>query len=79
MDAGTALTQTVAGDLGRPVRLVDLSGRGDTDCAATAAWLAANAVRVLNVAGPRESNAPGLYAAAVRFLTNLVTGRGAPA
>ena len=38
---------------------------------ATARWLKANEVSVLNVAGPRESNAPGLYRAARRFLLRL--------
>lgn len=37
----------------------------------TARWLKARNVSVLNVAGPRESNAPGLYAAAQRFLLCL--------
>lgn len=38
---------------------------------ATARWLKARKVSALNVAGPRESNAPGLYRAARRFLLRL--------
>jgi len=35
-------------------------------------WLAANAIAVLNVAGPRESQRPGVYAAACRCLEALL-------
>ena len=35
-------------------------------------WLAANHITVLNVAGPRESQRPGGYAAAVRSLETLL-------
>ena len=35
-------------------------------------WLAANAITVLNVAGPRESKRPGVYAAAYRCLEALL-------
>ncbi len=36
-----------------------------------AGWLAGEGVRVLNVAGPRESSKPGIYAEASRFLGDL--------
>lgn len=39
--------------------------------AIAAGWLETQDVEVLNVAGPRESNAPGLYAAARVFLERL--------
>jgi hypothetical protein len=35
-------------------------------------WLAAHHIRVLNVAGPRASKRPGVYAAAVRGLEALL-------
>jgi hypothetical protein len=36
------------------------------------AWLVAHGIRVLNVAGPRESQRPGIGARASGFLTELL-------
>ncbi|MBI2435628.1 MAG: molybdenum cofactor carrier, partial [Candidatus Hydrogenedentes bacterium] len=36
------------------------------------AWLKDNRVRVLNVAGPRESTSPGVYQLAADFLATLL-------
>jgi hypothetical protein len=35
-------------------------------------WGEKNRIRVLNVAGPRESDNPGIYDLTVRFLKNLL-------
>ena len=40
--------------------------------AAFRAWLDRNQIAVLNVAGPRESKRPGVYAAACRCLESLL-------
>jgi hypothetical protein len=37
-----------------------------------AGWLRAARVRVLNVAGPRESEAPGIYREAFDFLSGVL-------
>jgi predicted Rossmann fold nucleotide-binding protein DprA/Smf involved in DNA uptake len=67
---GTALTLTLAQRLGKPHFLVDLSR---TKAPATARlWIAAQRVRVLNVAGPRESQQPGITAEAAAFLRKLL-------
>lgn len=58
---GTALTLDAAREAGRPA-LVHALGGGDA--ASVVAWLRAVAPVTLNVAGPRESEAPGIYAAA---------------
>lgn len=63
---GTALTVKEAAKKGRPHLVVDLAG--GADAAAVAAWIAAEGVGVLNVAGPRESNHPGIHAEAAAFL-----------
>jgi len=61
---GTRLTLEVAGELGRP-SLVALA----SDVVAVTAWLRSLPEPVvLNVAGPRESEAPGLYGTAYRTL-----------
>lgn len=54
--------------LGRPVLVLDLDESGDMAAAAT--WFRECEERglVLCIAGPRESEAPGIYAKAKRFL-----------
>ena len=70
LDGGTALTARHARQIGQPCRVVALE-EGITP-AAFREWLAAYHIRVLNVAGPRESKRPGVYAAAVRGLGALL-------
>ncbi len=71
---GTGLAIDVAAELGRPVRIVDLATPDAAiNLAATRAWLASAGVRVVNVAGPRESEAPGVAATAAAFLHALLS------
>lgn len=67
---GTALTLAFARTLGRPHRLVDLAAAAELT--PVRAWLVHEGVRILNVAGPRESGAPGIYEAAAAFLRRLL-------
>jgi hypothetical protein len=75
---GTALTVEVARRLDKPLHIVDLKTPPET--AIVRRWLAKNSVQVLNVAGPRESQSPGIYARAcsymIRLLTDLQSARG---
>lgn len=64
---GTRLTVEVAGELGRPLLVADV-----TDVETVRAWLGQLGAGVLNVAGPRESEEPGLYAAAYRTLCSAL-------
>jgi Circularly permutated YpsA SLOG family len=63
---GTALTHDAARRLGRPVFEVRLDALADAD--AFRRWLQIHNIRTLNVAGPRESESPGVYAAACAWL-----------
>lgn len=64
---GTRLTVSLAARLGRPHRVVALGDPAARDeVAGLVAYLAADFV--LNVAGPRESGAPGVYRSARAFL-----------
>ena len=66
---GTNLTVEEANALGRALLLVDLSAYpegGDV-----LGWVAANGIQVLNVAGPRESEAPGVYKPARTYLEDI--------
>jgi hypothetical protein len=71
---GTAQTADEARGLVKPVLIVDLTH--PPPLADVLAWLRAQRIRVLNVAGPRESKSPGIYADAHRFLTQLLEGHG---
>jgi len=66
---GTALTIRLAGRLGRPFLVVDLAEGGDAGKAGE--WIRRNRIEVLNVAGPRESKAPGIHGEATAFLRTV--------
>jgi hypothetical protein len=66
---GTTLTVRLAEALGRPHLLA-----GVDDAARARAWLDALTPGVLNVAGPRESEAPGIQAEAALLLDVLFAG-----
>jgi hypothetical protein len=70
---GTALTIELASRLSKPCLVLDLGKRPSIK--RVREWAAANQVRVLNVAGPRESTCPGVYARAARFLRRLLRPR----
>ena len=69
LTGGTALTRDLALRYGRPVFVVDLDQ--DPDFEAVEGWLANNRIRTLNVAGPRESQQPGIHDRAAEFLKSL--------
>lgn len=72
---GTALTAEFAREFGKPLLVVQLDVSPDP--AQVASWIEENGVRVLNVAGPRESKRPGVYRMALRFMRCLLgTVRG---
>jgi hypothetical protein len=57
---GTRATIRAARSRGRPCLVVDLAV-DEIDLEPIEQWVGDNEVRVLNVAGPRESNCPGVY------------------
>jgi len=68
---GTAFTLRVAEAMRRPHRVVDLGV--DPQAADVRLWIAVHAIRTLNVAGPRESDSPGIQAEAAAFLRQLLS------
>ena len=72
LSGGTALTRDLASRLGRPFLVA-----ATCDTQTVPAWLRAlceeSGGLVLNVAGPRESKEPGLYAGAHRLLEQVLT------
>jgi hypothetical protein len=67
--AGTAYTLTCARRLGKPHLIVQLEAA--TSHALASDWVRRHQISILNVAGPRESTSPGIYEAALRWLTAL--------
>jgi hypothetical protein len=72
LEGGSLETLRIAEQRGKPVRVVQLhSPYGDELIADLRAWLLDNAIRILNIAGPRESKRPGIYAATFQLLDRL--------
>lgn len=67
---GTALTAVLAQRLGKPYLLVDLENAPNP--ATINQWIDERGIRVLNVAGPRESTCPGIYGQAAALLDMLL-------
>ncbi len=63
---GTAFTIEVAKKLRKPCLVLDLNDAPAETAVRT--WANDHKVRALNVAGPRESKCPGIYAQASQFL-----------
>ena len=68
---GTALTVSLARRAGKPALVVDLQGRADVT--EVRAFLVEHKIRVLNVAGPRESEAPGIHDQATALLRAVLS------
>ena len=65
---GTALAVHAAGWMKRPVLLQNTCNAPEK----TAGWILAGNYQVINVAGPRESEAPGIYAAAFAWIEGFI-------
>ena len=71
LEGGTALTAAHARKIGKPCLVVALEE--GIELATFCDWLKKHSIAVLNVAGPRESKRPGVYAAAMRSLKYLLS------
>ena len=69
---GTELTIRLAQRHGQSYLVIDLDD--DPSPADVADWLQTNCVAVLNVAGPRESQSPGIAQQAADFLRQVLAG-----
>jgi len=62
LSGGTALTKLLALRAGKPLLVIDISRTAiDDGVKVIRLWVEENAISVLNVAGPRESQRPGIY------------------
>jgi len=73
LTGGTALTHELAIKHQKPLLIVDLEEIDieEANIDAAVSWLAEHHIKTLNVAGPRESQQPGIYALSREFLLRL--------
>jgi hypothetical protein len=69
-EGGTGLTIELARRQKKPCLVLDLNDNPGVK--GVRAWIKANHIRVLNVAGPRESENRGIYSKALEFLRRLL-------
>jgi hypothetical protein len=72
MTGGTYLTYELARHYDKPCRVVDFSSPEPAE--AVAEWILNKRIGILNVAGPRESQNPGIFATAYAFLFQTLQG-----
>ena len=72
---GTELTCKLARRYEKPLLVVDLDE--STPLSTVQRWLETHQISILNVAGPRESQCPGITAAAEEFVKRLLRERDA--
>lgn len=71
LSGGTALTKSLARRLGKPCCVLDLGSHPGV-VGPVLQWLKQKQIHALNVAGPRESQQPGIYEKAAAFLRQLL-------
>lgn len=74
LDSGSLETQALCGRFGKPCLVVQMEpGNEEAKAENVRKWLREHAIRTLNIAGPRESKRPGIYAAVTSFLEIVAT------
>lgn len=71
LDGGTLATYQFAHQFNKPVYLAQVDNYVEDDIAAVMHWLQVNNIATLNVAGPRESKRPKVYAMTLAFMDRL--------
>jgi len=69
-EGGTAYTLEMAQKLDKPFYVVDLLS--PRNLASIQYWIEYEKIKILNVAGPRESRVPGIRSMAMEFLKDLI-------
>ncbi|RIB19850.1 molybdenum cofactor carrier [Gigaspora rosea] len=71
-DNGTNYTIEKANEFNKPLETIYFSGDRQNNIDQILNWLKENQIRHLNVGGPRESNAPGIYDQTHIFILDLL-------
>ena len=66
LDHGTKLTMDLCSDYNKPLLVIDLENSVLTDRLIN--WIQNQQINILNIAGPRESNSPGIYDKSLKLL-----------
>ncbi len=72
MDAGTILVKCHAENIPKPFLEIKLFEDQDQNIIDMKNWLIDNSLFVINIAGPRESNNPGVYKETIHFLESFM-------
>ena len=72
LSGGTALTVQCAKQLNKPYLIINLNEPFSFE--PVYAWLNRHGIKILNIAGPRESKCQGIYLLTEQFLRALLTG-----
>lgn len=77
-DGGTMSTERFTDKLAKPCLTIQLDSPGSIEhkVHCIRAWIEANQIKTLNVAGPRESKRPGIYQQSYKLLTQLLKRPG---
>lgn len=70
LEGGTLLTVQLAKNMGKPCLIVDLDNIPGKKTILR--WLTTHKIRILNIAGPRESKRPGIYDQTRKTLPGLL-------
>jgi hypothetical protein len=68
-DTGTILTITIVIEVNKPFLNINLKDNYDPDMIIK--WIDDHRIKTLNIAGPRESNQPGIYQLTTEFLKKV--------
>ena len=71
-DAGTRWTMQCSADHNKPYLVIDSLQKIELSVSRSVSWLSENRIKVLNVAGPAESNCPGIYEKAYEIMRSLI-------
>jgi hypothetical protein len=72
LDKGTRITLKLCEQIGKPVLLIDMANSKLNTIFIVREWIAHNEISILNVAGCRESNCPGIYNESYRIISDLL-------
>ena len=71
LSGGTEKTRALVQTHSKPGKVIELEKADDAAVGRVQTWLREKRIRVLNVAGPRESGSPGIYDKSRRFLLKV--------
>jgi hypothetical protein len=69
---GTILTIREVKEKNKPCLIISLTQIQDFNFKDILSWIKENHIKILNIAGPRESQSPGIYNMAYKFIESLL-------